>query len=210
MSFLKKLFGKSSNEKDNQVEESVASIKVGNIDKVYPVLKPGDWVGIKAGAIRETLLGTPEAPILVAGFAYNTPDNFTFLTAKDVAEKDSARIVETAYTNLEMIPVEFTVVEQLGGILLTASGNDFSSEKIFIKAHMLKAHQLLDADELLVSIPRRRCMLVVAKKADQKLLDLFVALHKKAWQEDKYGNAPIINALFLVKDGLVSNVIRLD
>lgn len=210
MSFLKKLFRKPDNEKDNQVEESIARIKVGDIDKVYPVLKPGDWVGIKAGAIRETLLGTPEAPILVAGFAYNTPDNFTFLTAKDVAEKDTARIVETAYANLEMIPVKFTVVDQLGGILLTASGNDFSSEKIFSQTHMLKAHKLLNADELLVSIPRRRCMVVVSKNADQKLLDLFVVLHKKAWQEDDYGNAPIINALFLIKDGTVSKVIGLD
>ena len=75
---------------------------------------------------------------------------------------------------------------------------------------MTKAHELLKTDELLVSIPRRRCMMVVAKNADQKVLNLFVALHKKAWQEDEYGNAPIINALFVIKDGTVNNVVGLD
>jgi len=208
MSFLKKIFGNTNKKK--QLAPGQIPIQSGKKEKVYPVLKPGNWVGIKAGAIRETLLGTPEVPILVAGFAYNTPDNFTFLTAKDVSEKDTAQIVEEAYANLEMISVEFTVVEQLGGTILTASGNDFSSEKIFSKAHMLKAHKLLEANELLVSIPRRRCMVVLSKNADQKLLDLFVALHKKAWQEDNFGNASIINALFLVKDGTVNNVIGLD
>jgi len=209
MSFLKKLFGKSDPKKDKQVEEDLAQIKAGAINKIYPILKPGDWVGIKAGAIRETLLGTSEAPILVAGFGYDTPNNFIFLTTKDVEGKDTAKIVEEAYANLEAVPIEFSTVEQLGGIILTASGNDFSSEKIFSQSHMLKAHKLLNAEELLVSIPRRRCMVVVAKNAEQKLLDLFIALHNKAWQEDSYGNASIINALFLVKEGMVCSVINL-
>ncbi len=210
MSFLKKIFGKPDKEKDQQVEEDLARIKAGEIKKIYPILKPGDWVGIKAGAIRQTLLGTPEDPILVAGFGYDTPNNFVFLTAKDVEGKDTAKIVEEAYTNLDAVPINFSAVDQLGGTILTASGNDFSSEKIFSHAHMTKAHHLLQSNELLVSIPRRRCMMVVPKNAEQKLLDLFVALHKKAWQEDEYGNAPIINALFLVKDGTVNNVIGLD
>jgi len=90
MSFLKKTFGKPDPEKDKQVEEDLAQIKAGKIKKIYPILKPGDWVGLKAGAIGQTFVGTPEAPILVAGFGYDTPSNFIFITTKDVEGKDTA------------------------------------------------------------------------------------------------------------------------
>lgn len=75
---------------------------------------------------------------------------------------------------------------------------------------MMKAHELLNAKELLVSIPRRRCMMVISRQADKELLNSFVQLHNNAWEDGSYGNAPILNALFVVIDGQIDAIIPLD
>jgi hypothetical protein len=210
MGIFKRIFGKGNEESDKRVEQAIEQVKSGEVTKLYPILKPGDWIGVKAGCLKQTLLGTPEAPELVVGFGYDTPSNFVFLTQEDLEGKDPTQLLKDAYENLENFPSEFEPSTVLNGKLLTASGKDFSAEKILCKSHMLKAHQLLDASELLVSIPRRRCMMVMSKQADRDLINMFLALHADAWGDDSYGNAPIINALFVMTDGEISGIIPLD
>ncbi|MEM1219469.1 MAG: hypothetical protein AAGH79_11170, partial [Bacteroidota bacterium] len=67
MSMFKRIFGSGNKESDQQVEKDIEQIKSGQITKIYPILKPGDWVGIRAGAIKQTILGTQEEPLLVLG-----------------------------------------------------------------------------------------------------------------------------------------------
>ena len=210
MSFFKRIFGNGNKEKDKQVEKDVEKIKSGEITKIYPILKPGDWVGIKAGAVKQTLIGTPEEPQLVVGFGYDTPSNFVFLMPRDLEGKDPNKILAEAYQNLEEVQPKFEISEELDGKILTASGNDFSAEKILSKSHMMKAHELLDSDELFVSIPRRRCMMITSKSVKKETLNVFAALHGKVWEDDSYGNAPIINALFVVINGEINGLIPLD
>ncbi len=208
MSFLKRIFGKGNAESDKKVEEDVAKIKSGEITKVYPILKPGDWVGIQAGALKQTLLGTQENPKLVVGFGYDTPTNFVFLMPTDLEGKDPDQVLQGAYQNLEDVSLEFESV--LDGKILTASGNDFSSEKILCEDHMLKAHPLLQVEELLVSIPRRRCLMVTSRQFGEDVLEKFLTIHNKVWEDDSYGNAPILNALFTVVNGKIKSVISLE
>lgn len=66
---------------------------------------------------------------------------------------------------------------------------------------MNKAHALLGSSELLVSIPRRGCMLVTARDSDISVLETFTYFHNQAWNDDSFGNAPIINQFFVVQDG---------
>ena len=127
----------------------------------------------------------------------------------DLEGKDPDELLKKAYDNLENVKSEFEVSSLPEGKILTASGQDFSSEKILCKSHMMKAHELLQAKELFVSIPRRRCMMVTSRQASKELLNMFVALHNDAWKDDSYGNAPIINALFVVIDGQIDGVIPL-
>lgn len=204
---LKKIFGSGDKESDQRVEEEVAKIEAGEITKVYPILKPGDWVGIKAGALKQTLIGTEEEPQLVIGFGYDAPSNFVFLMPKDLEGKDPNAVLGEAYRNLEEVESKFEMPEQLQGHVLTASGNDFSSEKILSISHMRKAHTLLHAEELLVSIPRRRCMMICSRAADEDIVKTFVGLHKHAWEDDSFGNAPIMNALFVVVGGKINGLI---
>jgi hypothetical protein len=209
MGIFDRIFGHGDSESDKRVEKELEQIKSGVIKKIYPILKPGDWVGIKAGAVRKTLLGTPENPELVIAYGYDAPSNFVFLMPQDLEGKNPNEVINDAFRNIEEYQQEFEISTTLNGRVLLASGQDFSSEKILCKSHMMKAHELLKADELLVSIPRRRCMMITSRKEDRQLLDLFVRLHKDAWTDDSYGNPPIIDALFIVINGEIDGVIPL-
>ncbi len=210
MGEFKSVFGESNSESDKRVEEDVKQIKSGQITGIYPILKPGDWVGIKAGALKQTLFGTQENPDLVIAFGYDAPSNFVFLTPKDIEGRDPKVILEEAYNNLENINQEFEISSVPNGKILFASGNDFSSEKILCRNHMLKAHELLESEELFVSIPRRRCMMITSKNADREVLGTFIGLHKNVWEDDSYGNAPILDVLFVVVKGEIDGIIPLN
>lgn len=102
------------------------------------------------------------------------------------------------------VDIPFEVSKTLDNKVLTASGNDFSSEKILSKKHMLKAHKLLDAEELIVSIPRRRCTMITSKHVENNIIDQFLALHQHAWNDDSFGNPPISKHLFIVQNGKIT------
>lgn len=209
MSLFKRVFGKEDAEADKRVEKEIEQVASGEITKVYPILKPGDWVGIQAGALRQTLFGTTEEPMLVLGFGYDAPTNFVFLMPRDIQGKDPGEVLQDAYENLEEVPSLFEAIDSLNGKVLASSGKDFSSEKILCKSHMDKAHELLGSDELLVSIPRRTCMYITSRSVEGDILDKFIGLHNYTWNDDSYGNAPIVNALIVVKDGEISGIIPL-
>jgi hypothetical protein len=208
MGFFKRIFGSGDEKETKRAEESVEKIATGEVDKIYPILKPGDWVGLKYGAIKQVLIGTEESPELVIGYGYDAPGNFVFLTHDMLKDKTTAGVFEEAIRNLEAfnVPVE----EVLDGKMITCAGADFSSEKILCKEFMLGLHKRLGAAELLVSIPRRTTMLVTSRQNDKELLNKFIYLHSHTWHDDSFGNAPIANLLFVVIDGEINGVIRLE
>ncbi len=209
MGLLKRIFGTGDNESDACVERELEQVASGEIDKIYPILKPGDWVGIKAGCLKQVLFGEPQDPMLVIGYGYDAPTNFVFLMESDLNGKTPEEIYKEAYNNLENLPTEFETSESLKGVLF-ASGQDFSSEKILCKSHLMKAHELLQANELFVSIPRRRCMTITSRNTDEATMEHFLMFHNQVWQDDSYGNAPIMNGLFVVIDGEIDGIIPLD
>ncbi|QXP69790.1 DUF1444 family protein [Polaribacter sp. R2A056_3_33] len=201
------LYGKEKSEKE--IEKIVEETKNSD-QKIYPILKAGDWVGLKAGALNSNLIRSEAGPKVVIAYGINTPDNFVFLTQKHLETMDQKQITNEAFRNLGNYETEFTYSEVLQNKVLTSSGNDFSSERILSEAHMLKAHTMLEADELFVSVPRRSCMMVISRNAEEELLKAFLGLHKDAWEDDSYGNAPIANILFTMKAGRITGHIALD
>jgi hypothetical protein len=208
MGFLKRIFGKGNDNDTKRVEDTVTKIKEGAINKIYPILKPGDWVGIKYGAINQTLLGTEDNPELVVGYGYDGPNDFIFLTHDMLEGKSVEQVYEEAVNNLDAFDAPFK--EVVPGKVIIADGADFCSEKILNKSFMLELHKRLNAKELLVSIPRRRNMMVTSRQAEPTILNQFLGVHTQTWGDDSYGNAPIINSLFVVIDGEIDGVIRLD
>lgn len=135
MGLFNRIFGKGDDITDSQVEKEIEQIKSGEINKVYPILKPGDWVGIQAGAIKQTIFGTQEDPVLVIAYGYDTPDNFVFLMPKDIDGKDPQLVLQEANENLENFEQKFDLKDDEHGKMLFASGGDFSSEKTLFITH---------------------------------------------------------------------------
>ena len=176
---------------------------------LYPIIKSGDWGGIKYGAVYTTLVGSEDNPKVVIGFGYDTPDNFIFLNYGNSEKIDIGAAVDQAFTNIDALDVTFTPSKLFDNKLLTASGLPFSSEAILSKKNMLKAHKMLNAKQLLVSIARRTGLMVISKDVSDELLNKFIYLHNDAWNDDSYGNAPITNKLFVVEGGEIIGSIPL-
>lgn len=207
MGFLKQIFGKGDEKRAKQVEKQYEAIQSGEIDKIYPILKPGDWVGIKYGAIKTTLFGTPEDPQLVIGYGYDGPHDFIFLNQSDLASKSADEILEEAQKNIDDYEVEFN--EVVPGKVVIVSGYDFCSEKILSESFRLELQRKLNSNKLLVSIPRRRNLMATSAQDDEEIMNQFMNVHMKTWNDDSYGNAPIIDALFVIEDGLITGAMAL-
>ncbi len=222
MSFLKKLFGQNNKTESNNSEkkdfevitdpeqnkkfdEDLEKIKTGKVDKVYPILKPGDWVGIKAGALRQNLIGDKENPKLVVGFGYDAPNNFVFLNYSDYQEREKLeQMVGQAYDNLYNFEVTFN--EVVPNKVIIIDGQDFCSEKILDTKFMKALQDKMGGDKLVVSIPRRRCMMVTNAFEEDGIFEQFLSVHNKTWSDESYGNPQIINSLFVVKNGEIDMV----
>jgi uncharacterized protein YtpQ (UPF0354 family) len=208
MGLFGNIFGKGDVDK-GKAPQDIRPSTSGKDKKIYPILKPGDWVGIRTGALRQTLVGEPQNPAVVIAYGYDTPTNFEFLMHGDLANRPANEIINEAYENLKQFEVTFEYSETQKGNFLSLSGKDFCSEKILLKDFMLEAHTILNTDELLVSIPRRRCMMIVDYKSPKDTLSAFLYMHNDAWKDDSYGNPPITDLLFHLKDGEILRVLPL-
>lgn len=210
MSIFKRIFGKENPEPVKPEVKKQEPAKSVQKRKVYPILKPGDWVGLRVGSLNWVMFGSDEDPKLVVAYGYDTPENFVFLMPRDLEGTSLKDVSSSAYQNLEEFPSDFEKIATLDGQVLTASGGDYSSEKILCKSHLMKAHELLESEELLISIPRRTVMYVTFRDADQDVLDEFMKIHYHTWNDDSYGNARIMNSLFVVKDGEIKGLIPMS
>ena len=53
-------------------------------------------------------------------------------------------------------------------------------------------------------------MMVTSGQNDKEIMSRFIKVHHNTWNNDSYGNAPIINVLFEVVKGSIIGVIDLD
>lgn len=179
-------------------------------DAYYPVFKPGDWVGIQHGAVRQTMLGTKENPELVIGFGMDAKDHYVFLMGSDQDKVSLDKAVANAYRNIDAVDFEFSYTEALDNHGITGGGTAFSSELLLSPKHMQKAHELLNAKQFLVSIPKRTEFLAVPRDAPKEVLGKFNYFHKMSWLDESNGNAPITQYIFVVEDSKVVEVLTLQ
>ena len=87
-----------------------------------------------------------------------------------------------------------------------SSGHDFSAEKVLDPAAMRRAHDLLESEKILVTAPRRTCLLATRSGLPDEQMDLFIRLTLHTYEDDSYGHAPISPALFVLEDGAIKSV----
>ncbi|WP_143695512.1 hypothetical protein [Vibrio coralliilyticus] len=171
----------------------------------YPLLKPGDWMGIETGSVYQVLLGSNEDPKLVIAYAAETPSNYFFLDGDK--EIDLQEAASNAFKNIDKLEVEWYFPEGYNEQVVAGMPGSFVSETILSAKQMKKIHSMLGTNEIIVSIPTRTVLSAVAFDSPDDVFAQFASNHIHTWNEHR--NSRISPELFIVKDGQIINLIPL-
>lgn len=165
------------------------------------MLKPADWEGLEGGARAHVWMGTPDHPLVLVAYAWEADDGrLDYVTRHNDPFPDRDALVREAFDNLEQYPTSFELVESAGGRMLVSAGRPFAAERVLCQSHMLSAHDKLEADEILVSIPRRGAMLACAIDCPDEVRHTMISLHTDTWSQVD-GDAERITGELVVVEG---------
>jgi len=136
----------------------LAKNEKAGLGKLYPILKPADWVG-RPHAVYIPWIGDEENAQVLIAFGFDAGENLTFLTNQQAVGMKKSEIYEMAIQNIAALSSPITICDVQGHAIATASGHDFAAEKIFDSNFLHELGAKLDSNELLISIPRRRCLM---------------------------------------------------
>jgi hypothetical protein len=194
MGIFKKLFGKSS-------EPATPPVSLIEKDKVpvFPMIKDARWQGIPH-VIHYPLIMEGEVPALALIFAQDAGERFEYITPRDLQNPSIKENFDKWQQNIDKYPFEFEMSQHLGERVIFASGEDHSSEKIFSPAFLAEACRVLNTDKLIISAPRRRCLMITSYHEDFQTLESFFYLHFVAFREEDYGNEVITEMVFVADE----------
>ena len=197
---------------DKLFKKKVAEPAAEEIDKskvpVYPMIKRADWKG--AGFARsKPFLNIGERPELSIVFAQDAGNSFLYITESDLLLPGVTENFKNWQKNIDAYTYEIVLATSLGNRVFTASGEDHSAEKVLSPAFLAEACRALNTDRLIISMPRRRCLMVTSYYEDFQLLESFFRLHFVAWEEDDYGNEQISDMVFLANSNNIEYAVPL-
>jgi hypothetical protein len=169
---------------------------------VYPILKPHDWPHKKLVAHKLITEKVPRVPLVA--FGYNENGQYRFVNADKCP--DVEKMYEEALANLAKLDYPWELGDAQGLRFAASSGNDFSAEKVLDPAAMRKAHELLESDRILVTTPRRTCLMAVRDGMPEDEMQLFLRLMIYTYNDDSYGHAPIAPVFFTLEAGAIKSV----
>ncbi len=123
----------------------------------------------------------------------------TYFSFRKQAEKQFESFDQSfIFWDLEDAKLEFKV--------LSSKLSIFSPTKLISPKHMKEAHQLLDAEEIVVSIPKDELILVCDYNISEEHLDQFVKMHAGIFLQAVENGDALCEDLFLLKEGEISAV----
>ena len=203
MGIFKKLFGKTP-EPVKPVYSGVEKDKV----PVYPMIKDARWQGMQH-AVHYPFVKVGETLELAIVFPQDGGDRFEYITNADIENEAVRENFGKWQENINQYPYKLEVSERLRKRVVFASGEDHSSEKILSAAFLAEACKTLNTDKLIISAPRRRCLMITSYYEEFAMLETFFHLHFIAWREDDYGNEPITEMVFVADAGKVQYAVPL-
>lgn len=190
MGFLKKLFGKSE----------TTTTKSPDLEKdkvpVYPMIKDARWKGMPY-AVNYPFVKLNDTTDLAIVFAQDAGDRFEYITKADIDNEAIKENFNKWQQNINNYPFEIEGAEDLKDRIIMASGEDHSSEKILSPAFLVEACKKLNTDKIIISTPRRRCLMITSYHEDFLMLETFFYLHFVAFREESYGNELITEMVFV-------------
>ena len=167
--------------------------------EVFPLLKRYDW-NAKEFAVFQNFGGIDKSPVPLVAFCQNADRSYQIIT-KQTADKNSWTVDALraqAQQSIDAYPAKW---ELFGGFMLTASGQDFSAEKMLCQAFLKDAQKQLGAKEILVAAPRRTVLYAANNEMSEESREKFQLLLAKTLQDDSFGNQYISPVVFRFKDG---------
>jgi hypothetical protein len=203
MGIFKKLFGKSS----EPATPPVSPIEKNKVP-VFPMIKDARWQGLPH-VVHYPLVKQEDSPELALIFAQDAGDSFQYITPQDLQDPSLKENFDKWQQNIDEYPYEIEISERLDKRVIFASGEDHSSEKIFSPAFLAEACRVLNTDKLIISAPRRRCLMITSYHEDFQMLETFFQLHFIAYREEDYGNEVITEMVFVADDKKVGYAVPL-
>ena len=199
MGFFKKIFGKPTPETSPIEKDKVP---------VYPMIKDARWQGTSL-AVHYPFVKLGDNLDLAIVFPQDAGDRFEYLTPHDLHNEAIKNNFEKWQSNIDQYPFEIESPEQLKNRIIFASGQDHSAEKILSSAFLAEACRVLNTDKLIISTPRRRCLMITSYHEDFLMLETFFHLHFIAYREDDYGNEVITEMVFVADNKKVEYAVPL-
>lgn len=180
--------------------------------KLYPVLQPASWPGVKNGAlynVEVTEDNNKDVPLVVESYAVETPDGLVYLGKKHKEFFGNRNLYQEASDNLDELEQGFKFEKEFDNKVLSSNGTRFSNERVLSYTQMRIAHDFLESEELYVSIPRRGSILIIPKDSDKELLDMFLYVHRHNWNDKTNDNTHIANILYYIRSGNREGIVYL-
>lgn len=206
MTFLKRIFSKPKGPVTQPKPQVPPYFPESKDSLLFPYLKPADWPGLQAGAFGIPIQVNGKTPFVLT-LGYDSPQTVKYVTQTDIVERDPADFQRVAMLNLDKQNQPVETISKLQDKFITASGEEFSAEKILRPTHLALVHQLLKSPRILISIPRRRCFMAMDQSAEKDYLPIFQMFHDHAWNDASYGNPQIVNGLLVSENGVLVDFI---
>lgn len=165
---------------------------------IYPLLKSYDW-NAKDLCVFQNFNDLDKSPVPLVAFCQDTDAGYGLVT-RQAAEKNgwsAEGLRELAQENIDAYPAEW---DEFQGFFLTASGQDFSSEKMLSRSFLLEAHERLGAEKILVAAPRRTVLYAVNDDLSDEAMTMFITIVATTLADDSYGHQVISPLIFRFQD----------
>lgn len=200
MSFFDNLFKKDKPEPEKEIDRSAIPI--------YPMIKDADWQGMNLAA-KQPFVTIDGHLKLALVFAQDAGDRCQYITMDDLQKPGIPENFERWQNNINEYPCEISLPQAFENRLITTSGKDFAAEKILSPAFLAEACRALNTDKLVISIARRRNLMITSYHEDFNFLEEFFWQHFRIWGKDKYGDEPITEMIFLANQHKVEYAVPL-
>ena len=223
MSFFKKIFSKnkakfSSTTEDKKIDIVKSTEEDGSYEfdfsdgKAYPYFMRYETHELEEGQLASVFhYAQDEKPVVLQTIVLQDEQGMALLDNSEMNDEMLDALDKQAQANISAYDLEFKYHPEYEQKILTAQGPMFTCEAILSEEHMLKAHVMLDAEDIMVAIPRRGVMLVASNDLPDEVQQSFFGLHMHIWLDQKEENdlSRICKDIFVLKHGKIDGVLYL-
>ena len=205
-SMLKKLFKNKSYKK--------SLLTLNETSKIYPVIKHEDLLLEEYAdkLILEKVYDPKESISFLVSYAFDTENHKVIITENtDTFGKSISDIKDEAITNIDNLEVSFKPAIFNGKEhknILTVDWSDYASELILSEKQILKAQEILGADELMISIPRRGHIYITDINTDDYFTSsgrIIYDIHWQIWLDYNSEHKRLSSRIMTLKDGKITD-----